>query len=984
MNRWTSRGLVSTIWVLSFLVGCDDAVPQGHPDEGIPTKNLPSWSRILGDYDGDGFGDVGSAAGLYPGREWGVDDGILLGSASTFGDIVESGDFNGDGVLDGLDDDGLVRLLGEDLTPLRNVVLRMPGRHPAVEYVHRVPDLNGDGADELIASQPQYSEPEWGLHQQGLLGLWWGGELADNPLPDLLLPANAGQDSLGGRIAVGELTGDDLADLAVLSRDQVSIYEGTPLGFSEQPQAQFELEYQYWTLVLGDVDGDAQLDVVFKSTDGVTAIRGGSSLLSESPEVWEFGFDVSLSILAHRQAPFHVFGAAARSSPEQWPFYRFAVSDAGPQLIQYPFASGTPRTHGDLNGDGFPDTAIGTALVLGTAQGLGSPSLRPLPDWLESDAMVAVESLDGDGLDDVVSQGRTYGNAEIRFSSGQTVELGGRWVARNADVGGQSSLLLRNEDDRCYVTTLDVATDPAPTGWACGDVAIGDVNADGVVDTAGFRAINQVDRQQVIYLSDGTTGASAVYVPEDTLMVALGDVNGDGVDDLLRTPELSSQPASGWFGREGLDRFETPDFEFAIPSGHSVQGAGDLNGDGFADVWTVRASSTGYADTRRSLHLGGSSGITALPSDSVSLRSGSLQAWRAVPARGSSRAVSVGPTENSAVPWVLGADEDGSIQVLVEAVGSVYRRGGPPLLVPGAALGVAGHMVLSLHGAVAVLEDVDGDGFFAGTDCDDNDASVVPKRGYWDRDGDGFAGTLVSYCGPTLYIEDTPTDCDDLVASISPNATEICGDFDHDCDGLLGFEDPDVPGTFYTRDADGDGYAAIGSTLRWCTDPPYGWGHAEPTDCNDANEWVHPGSPEYCNGEDTDCNGAVDDAANPGIQAYADEDGDGWGDEPVDVCPGVDGSSPRTGDCAPLDPTVHPQADEIWYDGIDQDCDGNDDDQDGDGVPVEDDCDDLDDDAGKCGGGCSVAGPAPAGGAGLALLALVMFIPRCRHSRRAH
>ncbi len=48
-------------------------------------------------------------------------------------------------------------------------------------------------------------------------------------------------------------------------------------------------------------------------------------------------------------------------------------------------------------------------------------------------------------------------------------------------------------------------------------------------------------------------------------------------------------------------------------------------------------------------------------------------------------------------------------------------------------------------------------------------------------------------------------------------------------------------------------------------------------------------------------------------------------------------------DCAPDDATIFPGADEVWYDGVDSDCLGNDDfDQDGDDVTVDEDCDDED------------------------------------------
>ena len=60
-----------------------------------------------------------------------------------------------------------------------------------------------------------------------------------------------------------------------------------------------------------------------------------------------------------------------------------------------------------------------------------------------------------------------------------------------------------------------------------------------------------------------------------------------------------------------------------------------------------------------------------------------------------------------------------------------------------------------------------------------------------------------------------------------------------------------------------------------------------------------------------------------------------------------DGSTLADGDCADDDASVHPGARETWYDGVDQDCDRQDDyDADGDGYRSIDwggsDCDDRD------------------------------------------
>lgn len=70
--------------------------------------------------------------------------------------------------------------------------------------------------------------------------------------------------------------------------------------------------------------------------------------------------------------------------------------------------------------------------------------------------------------------------------------------------------------------------------------------------------------------------------------------------------------------------------------------------------------------------------------------------------------------------------------------------------------------------------------------------------------------------------------------------------------------------------------------------------------------------------------------------------GVGCGGEPVDPDPDVDGDGfPASVDCDDADASVYPRAEDAWYDGVDSDCQGDDDfDQDEDGVLLDEDCDD--------------------------------------------
>ncbi len=192
--------------------------------------------------------------------------------------------------------------------------------------------------------------------------------------------------------------------------------------------------------------------------------------------------------------------------------------------------------------------------------------------------------------------------------------------------------------------------------------------------------------------------------------------------------------------------------------------------------------------------------------------------------------------------------------------------------------------------------DVDGDGI--GDVCD----------GCFDGDGDGYFS--IDSIDPACE-----EDCDDSDPAIHPGATEIWYDgIDQDCDGA----------SDYDADRDGADSDAFGGD-----------------DCDDTDPAFSPLLPEaWYDGIDQDC----------GLDDDYDADADGYvrdGDAGL-VTAGVAGTGALPdGDCDDENPLANPGIVEIWYDGVDGDCDGGSDfDADLDGHDHEDysgdDCDDTD------------------------------------------
>ncbi len=229
--------------------------------------------------------------------------------------------------------------------------------------------------------------------------------------------------------------------------------------------------------------------------------------------------------------------------------------------------------------------------------------------------------------------------------------------------------------------------------------------------------------------------------------------------------------------------------------------------------------------------------------------------------------------------------------------------------------------------------DMDGDGVIDGADnCvgeENTNQSDIDGDGIGDvcdvdADGDGYEGDA--------------DDCDDLDATVNPDATELCDEVDNNCDGETD-EDSAADGLTWYADTDGDGYGDATSTTIACN-LPSGYSAVD-TDCDDAVDSTYPDADEYCDDVDNNCDGDIDeDASVDALSWHTDVDEDGYGDpnDYVNSCTEVSGYLADGSDNCP-DIANADQAD-MDVDGLGDICDG---DVDGDGYEAAvDDCNDWD------------------------------------------
>jgi len=580
---------------------------------GQAGARLGSSAAGVGDVNGDGFADFVVGAEFFDNGS--TDEGVVflyLGGASFnsvsdatleinqgsafFGhSVAGAGDVNGDGFSDVLVgangfDGGSTNSGGAFLffgnagafnTTSDATLTSSQGDVRMGTSVAGVGDVNADGFDDVLIGAPEYEAPLGASEaNEGAAFLYLGGSGAFNIATDAHFQINQLEARVGSSVAgVGDVNGDGFADMIIgaplqAAADSGSAYiifgSAAPVTnppasvtlFSSQAGANFGSA----VAGAGDVNGDGFSDVL-------VGARGYDNGENDEGAVFVYLGGSTFSTTTYRHLEFNQANAALGNS----------IAAA------------------DVNRDGFADVLVGAALF----DGVGTDNGR-------------AQLFLGGGLSpNTGSEGVAFGN-QGSSQMGQSVAVGdvnGDGYADlvaghnghddNATNSGRVSVFLGGAGG--FNTSADDTIPGQLVNERMGaSVAVGDLNADGYADIvagAPFANRGAVDEGAVyIFLSDagifGTTPNVILQADQAGasfgVSVALpGDIDGDGANDLLVGAPLfdgsvSNEGAMFVYMNRNL-AFAAPDFTLLGSQGSAffggvVAGAGDVNGDGFADI----------------------------------------------------------------------------------------------------------------------------------------------------------------------------------------------------------------------------------------------------------------------------------------------------------------------------------------------------------------------------------------------------------------
>jgi len=630
--------------------------------EGGQQECFFGWSvSTAGDVNGDDFSDVivgafeydngqdkegavflyyGSATGLNASPDW-MGEGNQQNSAFGYS-TATAGDVNGDGYSDIIvgayyyDDyernEGAAFVwyggeagLGDNGTPA-NADWEGDSNTSGSLYgmsVATAGDINGDGYSDIIVGAPFYSGDE---EDEGRVYVYHGSSTGLSHTPDWTAETNLEVLPTCFGLCVGtagDVNGDGYSDIIVgsptyLATGRVFVWYGSATGLGDNGtptnsdwqaiSSQTECYFGYRARTAGDVNGDGYSDIIV-----------GAHMYTNGEEqegaifVWH-GSDTGM-------------GADGSFANADW------KTESNTVNVLFGNAVGTA---GDVNGDGYGDIIVGAfnysggqsnegaALAwYGSATGLGNPAMADW--WAESNWPLATfgasvstaGDVDGDGYSDVIIGAPVY--------SYNYIAEGGAAVFHGSP-GGLNPLPGWGAESNQTAGFLGFSVSSA------GDVN-GDGYADVIVGASGFDS-GFTDEGAAFLFHGASNGLS--FAPAASLyggknnayfgysVAYAGDVNGDGYDDVVVGAPGYANGQVGEGGAfvypgsvAGLSTTWTWSVEgnqANVLMGISVASAGDVNGDGFADV-IVGAPNYSYDQTKEGrayIYHGADCGLSSL------------------------------------------------------------------------------------------------------------------------------------------------------------------------------------------------------------------------------------------------------------------------------------------------------------------------------------------------------------------------------------